>query len=142
MSTASRITKAPALTEFAVLRFGAVSLLSALVDNVVFYLIFHGTGRIFESQIAARCVSVLFNYALVRTSVFRSVEAHGILLPRYVVLVGLNALLSYSGIRLLTAITPVGVVPAKMLSETALFLLNYSLQRAWVFRQSVAPREP
>jgi putative flippase GtrA len=142
MSTASRITKEPPRAEFAVLRFGAVSLLSAVVDNIIFYLVFRATGRIFESQIAARCVSVLFNYALVRTSVFRSVEAHGILLPRYLMLVALNALLSYTGIRVLTGISSIGVIPAKMLAETLLFLLNFVMQRAWVFRRSAGRPQP
>ncbi len=133
MSAAPPIPQPPSQTGVAVLRFGAASLLSAVVDNVIFYLVFHSTGRIFEAQIAARCVSVAFNYALVRSSVFRSVAGHGVLLPRYLMLVALNALLSYTGIRLITAYSPVGVVPAKMLAETMLFLLNFVMQRAWVF---------
>ena len=130
------IPKAQPHPSFAVLRFGAVSLLSAVVDNVVFYLVFHATGLIAASQAASRCVSVAFNYGLVRVSVFRSAESHGVLLPRYLALVVFNAILSYAGIRLLTAISPIGVIPAKMLAETMLFLLNFALQRAYVFRRS------
>lgn len=141
MFTGPRIEKAPEADPFAVVRFGAASLLCALVDNAVFYVVFHASGRIAEAQICARCVSVLFNYMLVKTSVFRSPEPHVVLLPRYILLITLNALLSYAGIRLLTSISPIGVIPAKMLSETLLFLMNYMLQRAYVFRRSSARTE-
>jgi putative flippase GtrA len=121
---------------FAILRFGMISLLSAAVDNIIFYLVFRASNSIASAQIGARCVSVMFNYALVRNSVFRSDEPHGVLLPRYLLLVAANATLSYIGIRLLTAFTPIAVIPAKMLAETMLFLLNYAAQKAYVFRRS------
>jgi putative flippase GtrA len=124
------------LPNFALLRFGMISLLSAAVDNIIFYLVFRASGTIAGAQIGARCVSVMFNYALVRSSVFRSDESHGVLLPRFLLLVAVNATLSYVGIRLLTGFTSIAVIPAKMLAETTLFLLNYAAQRAYVFRRS------
>jgi putative flippase GtrA len=119
-----------------VLRFAAISLISSAIDNLIFYLVFHATGSIAGAQIAARVVSVMFNYAAVRNTVFRCGQPHGVLLPKYLFLVTLNAVLSYAGIRLLTAVSPIGVVPAKMVAETLLFLLNYAAQKAYVFRHS------
>jgi putative flippase GtrA len=142
MSTATRITKPPPRDSFAVLRFGAASLVSAVVDNVIFYLVFRASGFIALAQLTARCFSVLFNYALVRSSVFRSIQPHGFLLPRYLALVTLNALLSYAGIRLITASSHISVPIAKMLAETLLFLFNFALQRAWVFRHDAVPPQP
>lgn len=119
-----------------VLRFGMISLISSAIDNLVFYLVFHATGTIAGAQLVGRAVSMVFNYAAVRNSVFRCGQPHGVLLPRYLLLASANAVLSYVGIRVLTAFSPIGVVPAKMLAETILFLLNYAAQKAWVFRHT------
>lgn len=125
------------------LRFGGVSLASALVDNVVFYLVYHATGAIAGAQLAGRIVSVFFNYRFVRRAVFFSDQHHRILLPRYLSLVAVNALISYAGIRLLSAITPLGVVPSKVLTETLLFAANFAVQRALIFsRRPLAVSPP
>ena len=113
-----------------------ISLISSVIDNAVFYLAFHATGLIAASQATARVISVMFNYAAVRSTVFRSGQPHTILLPKYLFFVTLNALLSYAGIRFLTAISPIPVVGAKMIAETALFVLNYTAQKIYVFRHS------
>lgn len=113
-----------------------ISLISSVIDNGVFYLAFSATALIALSQATGRVVSVMFNYAAVRNNVFRSGQPHGVLLPKYLALVALNALLSYAGIRLLVAITPLPVVAAKMIAETILFLLNYAAQKVYVFRHT------
>ncbi|HYA18186.1 MAG TPA: GtrA family protein [Bryobacteraceae bacterium] len=113
-----------------------ISLISSVIDNGIFYLVFGATALIAASQAIARVISVLFNYAAVRNTVFRSGQPHGILLPKYLFLVALNALLSYVGIRFLTSITSIPVVAAKMIAETILFLLNYAAQKVYVFRHS------
>ncbi|HXE64598.1 MAG TPA: GtrA family protein [Bryobacteraceae bacterium] len=119
---------------FVLLRFGMISLLSSILDNVVFYLVFHATGTILGAQGVAKTASVLFNYYFVRRSVFFSGEGHQIQFPRYVLLAVLNALLSYVGIRILAASTPLGVMRSKILVETLLFGFNFLMQRAWIFR--------
>jgi putative flippase GtrA len=113
-----------------------ISLISSAIDNAVFFLVFRTTGYIAEAQIVGRTVSMIFNYAAVRNAVFRSGQPHGVLLPRYLFMASLNAMLSYLGIRLLYATTPVGVVPAKMIAETILFLVNYGAQKVYVFRHA------
>jgi putative flippase GtrA len=119
-----------------VLRFALISLISSAIDNAVFYLAFRTTGYIAEAQLMARVVSMSFNYSAVRGTVFRSGQPHGILLPKYLFFVSLNAVLSYLGIRLLNATTPIGVVPSKMVAETLLFLVNYAAQKVYVFRHA------
>jgi putative flippase GtrA len=113
-----------------------ISLVSSAIDNGVFYLAFRATALIALSQVIGRVISVLFNYAAVRNTVFRSGESHTILLPKYLFLVTLNALLSYAGIRFLVSISPIPVVGAKMSAETLLFVLNYAAQKIYVFRHS------
>jgi putative flippase GtrA len=109
------------------------SLSSAVVDNVVFYLVFHASHSIAGAQVAAKTASVLFNYAFARRLVFFSDRAHRVLFPKYLGLVSLNALISYAGIRVLSAATPLGVMQSKILMETMLFGANFLVQRTYIF---------
>ena len=118
---------------FVLLRFSMISLITAVIDNAVFYLVFHATGAIAGAQIAGRIVAVLFNYRSVRRAVFFSDQPHRVLLPRYLALVAVNGLVSYAGIRLLSSFTPLGVFPSKILTESLLFIANFTIQRDFIF---------
>lgn len=124
---------------FVLLRFSMISLITAVIDNTVFYFVFGATGMIAGAQVMARAVAVLFNYRAVRGAVFLSDEAHRILLPRYLLLVGVNAVVSYSGIRLLSTVAPIGVFPAKLLIEAVLFIANFAIQRDFIFTRHRTP---
>ena len=127
---------------FVLLRFSMISLATAVVDNVTFYFVFHATGTIAGAQVAARTAAILFNYRSVRRAVFFSGESHRVLLPRYLALVVANALVSYAGIRVLTRLTPIGVMPAKILTETLLFAANFVIQRDVIFSRRGARGRP
>ena len=43
---------------FVLLRFSMISLITAIIDNLVFYLVFHSTGAIAGAQIAGRSAAV------------------------------------------------------------------------------------
>jgi putative flippase GtrA len=118
---------------FILLRFGTLSFMTALVDNVVFFTAYHFTGGIGRSQILARFVSVVFNYAFARRLVFLSNQEHRIVLPKYLLLVLCSGLLSYSLIRLLTSAFGMHVMPAKLLAEGLIFIANFTIQRDFVF---------
>jgi glycosyltransferase involved in cell wall biosynthesis len=118
---------------FALLRFALISGCTALIDNVVFLLVYRATDSIAEAQITARAASVLFNYGLVRRAVFFSDQQHAVVLPRYLLLVAVNAVISYTAIRLISGQSPIGVIPAKLLVETLLFVANFAIQRDFVF---------
>src|ERR1043166_3256624 len=115
------------------LRFTLMSLLTAAIDNLVFYNLFHATGNVLVSQIGARVAAVLFNYTAVKKAVFLSDQSNTVLLPRYLTVVFVHAALSYSGIRTLTAGLSLAVMPAKILTETCLFIVNFFVQRDFVF---------
>ncbi len=120
---------------FVLLRFSSVSLMTALLDNLVFYFVWKRTGMVLESQIAGRLVAVLFNYSMVRRTVFASREGHRVLLPKYLMLVGASGTASYLGIRFLTARFGVNAMPAKIFVETLLFFVNFVIQRMFIFRE-------
>jgi len=51
---------------FVLVRFSSVSLMTALLDNLIFYLVWKRTGHILGAQVMARLASVVFNYSMVR----------------------------------------------------------------------------
>jgi glycosyltransferase involved in cell wall biosynthesis len=119
---------------FVLLRFGSVSLLTALLDNLIFFAAYRHTGYVLGSQILGRIFAVIFNYTMVRRSVFYSRERHQKVLPKYLGLVVVSGATSYAGIRWLIAVLRMGAVPAKLLVESALFLVNFTVQRVFIFQ--------
>jgi glycosyltransferase involved in cell wall biosynthesis/SAM-dependent methyltransferase len=118
---------------FLLFRFGALSVLTALLDNLVFILALRYTGSIAQSQITARLCAMVFNYLGARGVVFHSQQRHSVVLPKYVLLVLVNGLLSFALIRLLHDGLGWRAVPAKLLAEGLLFAGNFVLQRDVVF---------
>lgn len=124
---------------FVLLRFASVSLLTAVIDNAVFYVAYRRTGNLLASQVLGRSLAVAFNYTMVRRSVFGSRQRHLAVLPQYLLLVVASGAVSYGGIRLLVANTPLGAIPAKLLVETTLFFANFAVQRLFIFSTRKRP---
>ena len=117
------------------LRFASASLLTALLDNFVFILAVNRTNNVLASLVLERAFAVLFNYWIVRNSVFYSHERHKTLLPKYVSLVLVSGGLSYAGIQVVSKQLGVPVVAAKLLVEMILFFVNFAVQRLFIFRR-------
>jgi glycosyltransferase involved in cell wall biosynthesis len=124
---------------FLLFRFSLVSLMTAVVDNVVFALVFRRTGNVAQSQIAGRIFALIFNYSAARTAVFHSRQRHAVVLPKYLALVAANAVLSYILIEALSYNFGISVIPAKLAVETLLFIANFAIQRDFVFTRKAAP---
>ncbi len=118
---------------FVLLRFSALSLVTTLVDNLVFYFAFGWLGTVFLAQATGRTAAVLFNYSAARKAVFLSHERHRVLLPRYLFLVIASGLVSYGLIRVICTLLPVSVIVAKISVETLLFFVSFLVQRDFVF---------
>jgi glycosyltransferase involved in cell wall biosynthesis len=119
---------------FVLLRFTSVSLMTAALDNLIFYLVYRQSGRILESQIAGRLCALVFQYSMLRRSVFRSRQRHRDVLPKFVGLLVINGAASYGAIRWATAVLGAPTMPAKLTIETLLFFANFVIQRSFVFR--------
>lgn len=119
---------------FVLLRFGSISLMTALLDNLVFYLAYRRTGDVLSSQVLGRILAVIFNYSMVRASVFYSREQHLATLPKYLALVLASGAVSYGGIRYLSIAAGMNPVAAKLLVETLLFFVNFAVQRFFIFK--------
>jgi glycosyltransferase involved in cell wall biosynthesis len=118
---------------FVLLRFSLISISTAIIDNLVFFIAFHFTGNVLTSQLLARAASVFYAYPLVRRAVFLSEERHRIVLPRYLLLVAVNTAFSYMGMESLIGILRIEVFPAKLSIEALLFVVNFLIQRDWIF---------
>jgi glycosyltransferase involved in cell wall biosynthesis len=116
-------------------RFSILSLLTAVLDNVVFVLVFGATGSIGQSQIGGRFWAMIFNYLGARRAVFHSQQRHSMVFPKYMFLVVCNGLLSYGLIQMLYSRLGFPAIPAKLLVEGVLFIANFALQRDFVFTQ-------
>jgi putative flippase GtrA len=116
---------------FVLLRFAMLSLATALVDNLVFFAAFEWGASVLGAQAAARAAAVLVNYPAARRAVFLSHEPHRSTLPRYLALVLTSGALAYGLMGLLAPHW--GVLPAKVAAESLLFLVNFVVQRDFVF---------
>ena len=119
---------------FILLRFASVSLLTAVLDNIVFYLAYRHSGHVLGSQVLGRLLAVCFNYWMVRRSVFYSHQRHLSTLPKYLALVVVSGSASYGGIQLLGAGLGIAPVAAKLMVESLLFFANFAVQRLLIFR--------
>ncbi len=118
---------------FVLLRYCASSLLAWAIDACVFYPVYFATGNLIASQFGARIISATAVFFLARNLVFRSNAPVAKSSVRYAVLAGLSGFVSYSLIRFLHVHWGFAVAPAKLLSESALFIVNFAVQRAFIF---------
>jgi glycosyltransferase involved in cell wall biosynthesis len=119
---------------FVFLRFSAVSLLTAGLDNLVFLLAFWVWGDILLAMCGGRLVAGLFNYFANKFGTFRVKVTNKVAIPRFVLSVVLAGTASYAIIRWLTEVLAVPVVVAKFAAETAMFFFSFWIQRDFVFR--------
>lgn len=120
------------------LSFGAVSLLSFVLDFVALLSLNAITGNLLISVLGARLFSGSVNFALNRHLVFGAEDgrtwkqALGYISLALALVAG-----SYGSLALLTHLgMPLAV--AKVLSEIVLYLVSYTVQRRFVFRQRAA----
>jgi glycosyltransferase involved in cell wall biosynthesis/SAM-dependent methyltransferase len=123
-------------------RFTVLSVVTAVLDNAVFAIAYWATGGIGRSQIAARSVAGVLNYLGARSAVFHSQQRHRVVLPKYIALVVTNGITSYLLIQVLHFHLGVKTMVAKISAEAVLFVVNFAIQRDFVFsrRRAAASR--
>lgn len=125
------------------LRFSASALLAFAVDTALLLLLQAATGWLLASVVLARAASAGMNFAINRSLVFgagRTVPVRTAAL-RYVSLAALVVTASFG---MLTALTDAGMatLPAKVLTDAALFAVSFSVQRAVVFAPASGAHAP
>ncbi len=118
---------------FVFFRFAALSLSTAFLDFVVFYLYFVASADILASTAVARLVAGTYNFTLSKGWVFRSGSRLWGEVAKYGVLVVALAAIAYGFMTNLILIFGMGVFTAKVLAEGILFLFSFCVQRLVVF---------
>ena len=126
---------------FVLMRFSLLSLATAAVDNSIFILGLHAGFLPATAQIAARAASVLFNYPLARRAVFFSRQPHPATFSRFLILVATSGFLSYHLLGWLHQQLGWSLIVSKMAAESGLFLINFLVQRDFIFRRRLQKTE-
>jgi putative flippase GtrA len=120
---------------FVFIRFAAVSLLTATIDNLAFVIALRIIPAIWACMLTARLIAAIFNYTANKRNVFHSRAANAVALPKYWLSMLIAGVLSYCLIQGILAFTNMGVVSAKMSAETVMFFFSFVIQRDFVFSQ-------
>lgn len=121
---------------FVLLRFMLSSLSTSAVDFIVFSMAFMWSGNLAAGMLWGRGAALTVNFALNKRVVFRQhASGYGVLV-QYLALVALLALLSYLSIRELQAWFGLSTLPAKLLAESLLFIISFSVQHDLIFAAS------
>lgn len=138
------LPKGPELKRF--VKFSLSSLSATVIDQGVAWTLFevlrlpmagYDFRRILVSTLVARVCSVVFNFTVNQRRVFAGHDWRQTL-PRFVVLAVFIMLCSTSGVYLVHTFLHADEKPAKLVVDFALFFVNFTVQRHWVFRDRPA----
>lgn len=128
-----------------IIRFFLSSILSFLIDNVIFNLLYTPLKGVLSPALAvngatviARVISSLFNYTMNRKAVFRSDAPMKQTLVRYYILCVLQMAVSAGTVSLLSMWLGKGAVLVgilKVIVDTLLYFVSFRIQQNWVFRE-------
>ncbi|MGD9153568.1 MAG: bifunctional glycosyltransferase family 2/GtrA family protein [Gammaproteobacteria bacterium] len=119
---------------FVFIRFTAISIISAILDFVLFSVCYYFVANVFASIIFARVLSGIFNFVFGKCVTFRSrgkIVSEGV---RFIILAILLVLISYGLITSMVNFLGMNVYFSKVISEGTLFFMSFAAQRVFVFR--------
>ncbi len=114
-------------------RYAITSLITTMVDYLVFFIAYPMLQQILAATLLARVVALIVNYILLRNSVFHSQKKVSKTFSRYVLLVIIFGVISANLISLLHSTLQVPIFLAKVIVETALFFVIFWIQKSFVF---------
>lgn len=121
---------------FVLFRFIIIAIFSALIDYAVFIgMYFLILPKVSVCLIVGRVVSMFFNYFNVRRFAFHSEKQYIKTFPQYFLLALFSFGLAYVLIKGLMNGFGIHVIFAKIISELILFVINFLVQRYFIFRR-------
>jgi putative flippase GtrA len=118
---------------FVMARYISTSLLTALVDNLVFVLCYPLVHNVLVSVYLARLAAIVVNYFLLRKVVFYSSDTSTRTFPKYIAVVLVSGLAAALLIDFFHAEFNTGVVLGKIMAELLLYLVNFAVLNKLVF---------
>lgn len=120
---------------YTIIKYLLVSIFSVLIDYGLFMLLMYTVHGVWIATYGARLCSSVVNFVLNRSFVFRAEKKH---LVRQIVLYYIQVVviagLSAACVAGLKMLVPEHVLLCKIVVDTLLFLLNYFLQKKFIFR--------
>lgn len=114
--------------------YSFTSVLSVIIDYVLFILIYGLAGSIVLATYAARGCSSIFNFVMNRNVVFQSKNHLLSQMVKYFLLVIICGTISAFSVSTLSMYLPIPVVLIKCIIDTLLYFLNFYIQKAHIFR--------
>lgn len=120
---------------YPILLFSTSSMLSALLDFALLFIVHYFSSSLLLSVVAARLCSSVFNYSMNRRYVFiggntkRTYQSF----PKYFALVLLILLLNYGLLYFYNEKLIIPLLAAKVLTEASIFVFSYWAQRRFVY---------
>lgn len=114
------------------LKYSAAGLIASGADNLTYFLVNRAGGSDAIGLIAARVVSLIVNFILLRFAVFQQGKRRDSF-PRYILLVIFSTVIIYFLMKLLKPLIPVNPTFIKMGLEFAMNFFNYAVARFFVF---------
>lgn len=127
------------------LKFVISSLMAAVVDIGTFSLLIRVISNAISSKIyvatyVARVVSAVFNYMVNKKKVFNDKSQTGSSFIKYALLCVVIATASAFLTELLTNQVGIHITISKIIVDSGLFLISFSAQKVWIFKNRVALR--
>ncbi len=114
------------------LKYSAAGLIASGADNLTYFLLNRAGVTDVPALIAARVVSLIVNFILLRFAVFQQGRRRDSF-PRYILLVTVSTAIVYYLMKVLKPLIPVNATFIKMGIEFAMNFLNYAVARFFVF---------
>ncbi|MFD1135941.1 GtrA family protein [Paenibacillus urinalis] len=120
---------------YPILLFSTSSLLSALLDFALLFIVHYFSSNLLLSVVVARLCSSVFNYSMNRRYVFMGGPTKRVCqtLPKYFALVLLILLLNYGLLYFYNEKLIIPLLAAKILTEASIFVFSYWAQRRFVY---------
>lgn len=119
---------------FVLFRHITNSLITALLDYVVFVLSFGLSGSLFVSMLCGRIIAGSFNFIIGKRFVFKSKNNMSFEIISYCFLTLILMLLSYKGIEILSVYSGVSEIIIKPICELGIFAISFLVQRFVIFK--------
>jgi glycosyltransferase involved in cell wall biosynthesis len=118
---------------FVLFRYVIASIITAIVDYILFVMLISATNNVLLSTLAARGVALTVNYSLLRLIVFQVKTNISKSFLRYILLVLASGLVSAFLTSTINRITGLEIILAKAISELILYSLVFWIQKTIIF---------
>lgn len=116
-----------------IFKYSMASLLSAVIDNLIFIVLSAYLSNIYLMTFAGRAVSAVFNFTLNKKIVFKRQGDMVKQSIKYICLVILSGSISATCVSFLSRILNIHVVPIRLVVELILYFFNFYVQKNFIF---------